>query len=83
MRVSVHLNRFAITRINEVNAYVSFKHFVSLFVGYESSGGLGTKRLSLGTNRLGTTCYVMMSVYRNQNGPALRNKIALNSLRCN
>ena len=54
MRESVHLNRFAITRINEVNVYVCFKHFVSLCVGYESFRGLGSNRLSLGTNRLGT-----------------------------
>ena len=41
--MSVHLNRFAITRINEINVYVCFKHFVSLIcwvridqrVGYE------------------------------------------------
>ena len=29
-----------ITRINGVNVYVGFKHFVSEFVGYESSRGL-------------------------------------------
>ena len=28
-RASVHLNYFAITRINEINVYVCFKHFVS------------------------------------------------------
>ena len=28
-RESVHLNRFAITRINGVNVYVCFEHFVS------------------------------------------------------
>ena len=45
---------FAIIRINAVNVYLCFKHFESQFVGYESSRGLGTKCLSLGTNRPGT-----------------------------
>ena len=57
----MHLNRFAIIRINEMNVSVCFKQFVSWFVGYESPRALGTnwskvgtKRLSLGTNRVGT-----------------------------
>ena len=49
----LEISFFAITRINEVGVHVCFKHFASLFVGYESSRELGTKCLSLGANRLG------------------------------
>jgi len=36
-----------------VNVCVCFGHFVSWFVGCESSRGLGAKRLGLGAGRLG------------------------------
>ena len=47
--VSMHPNRFAITRINGVNVYVCLRH-----VGYESSRGLGTNWSKVGKNRLVT-----------------------------
>ena len=45
---------FATTRISEINVYVCFKTFrVKIFLG-TNRPKVGTKRLNLGTKRLGT-----------------------------